>query len=48
LLSAAAEERVAALVPPAELKVYGGAPHALMYTERDQLNADPVSFIREG
>jgi pimeloyl-ACP methyl ester carboxylesterase len=43
---AASAERVAALVPHAELKVYGGAPHALMYTERDRLNADLVGFAR--
>jgi len=43
---AASAERIAALAPHAELKVYGGAPHALMYTERDRLNADLISFVR--
>jgi pimeloyl-ACP methyl ester carboxylesterase len=41
---AASAARVAALVPHAELAVYGGAPHALMYTERDRLNDDLVRF----
>lgn len=44
--ASASAERVVALAPHAELKVYGGAPHALMYTERDRLNADLVGFLR--
>jgi pimeloyl-ACP methyl ester carboxylesterase len=39
-------EKAAALVPHAELKVYGGAPHGLFYTERDRLNADLLTFLQ--
>ncbi len=39
-------ERVAAMVPHAELKIYSGAPHGLIYTERDRLNADLAAFAR--
>jgi pimeloyl-ACP methyl ester carboxylesterase len=35
----------AALVPNAELKEYEGAPHALMFTEKDRLNRDLLAFI---
>jgi pimeloyl-ACP methyl ester carboxylesterase len=35
----------AALVRGAELKEYEGAPHALMYTEKDRLNNDLLAFI---
>ena len=35
----------AALIPNAEFKEYGGAPHALFYTERDRLNEDLLAFI---
>jgi pimeloyl-ACP methyl ester carboxylesterase len=42
---AASAEKTAALVPHAELKVYGGAPHGLTYTEKDRLNADLLAFI---
>ncbi len=41
---AASAERVAALVPHSELKIYSGAAHGLMYTERDRLNADLAAF----
>ena len=42
---AASAENTAQLVPHAELKIYGGAPHALTYTERDRLNADLLEFL---
>jgi non-heme chloroperoxidase len=34
------------LVPDAELKVYPGAPHGLMVTNRDQFHADLLEFIK--
>jgi non-heme chloroperoxidase len=37
----------AKLVPRATLKVYPGASHGLMFTHRDQLNADLLAFIRD-
>jgi non-heme chloroperoxidase len=40
----ASADRVPALIPHAELKIYSGAPHALMYTERDRLNQDLLAF----
>ncbi len=43
---AASAEKTARLVPHARLEVYGGAPHALMYTERDRLNADLLAFLK--
>jgi non-heme chloroperoxidase len=46
--AAASAQRVAVMVPHAELKIYAGAPHALMYTERDRLNADLVAFAHGG
>ncbi len=39
-------KRVAEMIPAAQLKVYGGAPHALVFTEKDRLNADLLAFIR--
>jgi non-heme chloroperoxidase len=38
-------ERVAALVPGARLKVYPGAPHGLVFTDAEAVNADLLSFI---
>ncbi len=35
----------ARMIPGAELKVYDGAPHALFFTEKDQLNADLMAFV---
>ena len=35
------------LIPDCRLLVYPGAPHGLMFTHRDQLNADILRFIRE-
>jgi pimeloyl-ACP methyl ester carboxylesterase len=34
----------AALIPGAQLKVYEGAPHGLMFTHTDRLNADLIDF----
>ena len=36
----------AAMIPGSELKEYPGAPHALMFTEKDRLNQDLLAFIR--
>jgi pimeloyl-ACP methyl ester carboxylesterase len=38
--------KAAALVPRATLKVYAGAPHALVFTEKDRLNADLLDFLK--
>jgi non-heme chloroperoxidase len=38
--------KTAALIPNAELKVYAGAPHGLIYTHRDQVNEDLLNFSR--
>ena len=45
--ASASADRVPSLVPQAELKIYPGAPHALMYTERERLNADLMAFARK-
>jgi pimeloyl-ACP methyl ester carboxylesterase len=37
----------AALIPNCRLLVYPGAPHGLMFTHMDQLNADLLRFTRE-
>jgi pimeloyl-ACP methyl ester carboxylesterase len=37
----------AELVPGCKLLVYPGAPHGLMFTHMDRLNADLVAFMRE-
>jgi non-heme chloroperoxidase len=37
----------AALIPNCRLLVYPGAPHGLMFTHMDQLNADILRFMRE-
>jgi non-heme chloroperoxidase len=37
----------AELIPASTLLVYPGAPHGLMLTHMDQLNADLVAFMRE-
>jgi pimeloyl-ACP methyl ester carboxylesterase len=39
-------QRTAALIPRAQYKVYDGAPHGLMFTHADRLNADLKAFIR--
>lgn len=36
----------AELVPGAQLKVYAGAPHALCFTHKDQLNQDLLAFLQ--
>ncbi len=43
---AASAEKTVKLLPHAEFKVYGGAPHGLFYTERDRLNEDLIAFMR--
>jgi len=42
----AAALRSAKLVKTATLKIYGGAPHGLAYTHKDQLNADLLAFLK--
>ena len=42
----AAALRSAKLVKDATLKIYTGAPHGLVYTHKDQLNADLLSFLK--
>ena len=37
----------AKLIPGSRLKVYPGAPHGLIYTHIDLLNADILQFIQE-
>ncbi len=37
--------KAAALIPGCVLKVYEGAPHGLMLTHIDELNADLLAFI---
>jgi non-heme chloroperoxidase len=36
----------AELVPGSRLIIYPGAPHGLMFTHMDQLNADILKFMR--
>ena len=43
---AVSAEKAARLVPHAQLSVYSGAPHGLMYTERDRLNRDLLAFMQ--
>lgn len=38
-------QRTAALIPGCQFKVYEGAPHGLMFTHQDRLNADIAAFI---
>jgi len=38
--------RTAALIPGSELKVYDGAPHGLLFTHLEQVNADLLRFAR--
>ena len=35
-----------ALIPGSELKIYEGAPHALVVTEKDKYNADLLAFLQ--
>jgi non-heme chloroperoxidase len=39
--------RTAQLIPRSQFKLYEGAPHGLMLTHTDRLNADLLEFIRE-
>ena len=36
----------AALIPKAQLRVYEGAPHGIVLTHKDRLNADLIGFIK--
>ncbi len=38
--------KTVALIPGAELKVYEGAPHGLIFTHMDRVNADIAAFAR--
>jgi non-heme chloroperoxidase len=38
--------KTAALLPNAQLKVYEGAPHGLIFTHKDRVNEDLLSFAR--
>ena len=38
--------RTAQLIPGSQFKVYEGAPHGLMFTQMDRLNADLLAFIK--
>lgn len=38
--------RVAGMIPGADFKIYDGAPHALVFTEKDRLNQDLLSFLQ--
>jgi len=38
--------RSSKLVKNATLKIYAGAPHGLAYTQKDQLNADLLAFLK--
>jgi non-heme chloroperoxidase len=37
---------VAKLLPSAQLKIYEGAPHGLVFTHRERLNADLLGFMK--
>src|ERR1700687_891616 len=45
-VSADRGREVAKLIPGAEFKLYEGAPHGLMFTHMDRLNADLVAFTK--
>lgn len=40
-------EQAALLIPENHAIMYDGAPHGLFYTEKDRLNKDLITFIRE-
>ena len=42
----AATLRSSELVKRATLKIYAGAPHGIVYTHKDQLNADLLTFLK--
>jgi len=37
---------VARMLPAAQLKIYDGAPHGLVFTHQDRLNADMLAFLK--
>jgi len=39
-------KKTAALIPDCRLKVYEGAPHGLIYTHMERLNADLLEFVK--
>ena len=39
--------RTAKLIPGSQFRVYEGAPHGLMFTHRERLNADLLAFMKE-
>lgn len=39
-------KRTAALIPGAELRMYAGAPHGLVFTHTERLNADIAAFAK--
>lgn len=45
-LPALTAKRTAALMPKAELRMYPGAPHGLVFTHTERLNADIAAFAR--
>ena len=42
-----AADRSSKLIPNATLKVYPGAPHAMISTSKNQVNEDLLAFIRK-
>ena len=44
----ATSEQTAQLLPESIFITYDGAPHGLFYTEKERLNKDLISFIKEG
>ncbi|MGI4728273.1 MAG: alpha/beta fold hydrolase, partial [Janthinobacterium lividum] len=42
-----AGEQAARLLPDADFKVYDGAPHGLLITEKEKLTADLINFITQ-
>jgi pimeloyl-ACP methyl ester carboxylesterase len=43
----ATAEQAIRLMPDAVLKVYGGAPHGLLFTHKDRLNEDLLGFLQQ-
>lgn len=43
----ASSERTSKMIENCEYKVYGGAPHGLFYTHKEQLNGDLIDFIND-
>ena len=42
----ATAQQAAKLIPHADLKIYEGAPHGLLFTHKDRLNNDLLTFLR--